>query len=257
MKLYIVSDLHLEVSNFKSHIASNDADAIILAGDIWTSDAGIRWARAIWPNHSILYVPGNHEYYRSDLDEANASMQEAAKENGVYFLNDVEVIIDGVRFLGCTLWTNFKLYGESLREECMLEGERFLNDFRLIRKDGGHFSAIDSVNLHNKSVAWLETKLKREKFDGPTVVVSHHAPSYASVVPRFAKDMLSACFASRLDHLLGYSELWVHGHMHDSLDYMQGRTRVICNPRGYTRYEGGEENHAFNPVLIVEVGRSA
>jgi len=99
-------------------------------------------------------------------------------------------------------------------------------------------------------------KLKQEPFDGPTVVVTHHAPSFKSVVPRFADSLLSACFASNLDQLMGFSELWIHGHMHDSLDYMANGTRVICNPRGYCRYEGSQENAEFNSNIMIEVRKN-
>lgn len=91
-----------------------------------------------------------------------------------------------------------------------------------------------------------------EPFEGKTVVVTHHLPSMRSVAERYRHELLSACFASNLDHLLGYSALWVHGHTHDSFDYAAHGTRVICNPRGYCR-AGQPENRQFNPALVVEV----
>lgn len=250
MKLLVLSDLHLEFSNLL--FPANDADVIVLAGDIWKGDNGIFWARAAWPDKEIVYVAGNHEFYGKNRLEVLARLRIAAKETGVHFLDNEEVVINGVRFLGATLWTDFKLFGEDLKMDCMLEGESSLNDFRLIEEGEWNFSAIDSINLHNESVTWL-TKAIREPFDGKTVVVTHHLPSADSVVARFKKDLLSACFASKLDHLMGKPVLWVHGHTHDNLDYEIRGTRVVCNPRGYCRYEGGGENADFNQNLIVEI----
>lgn len=257
MKLHILSDLHLEVSQYRPHSFADQADVIVVPGDVWKRDHGIYMLRSMWPDKVIVNVAGNHEFYNTDIHENLERMRVAAKETGVNFLENDEAMIeiDGerVRFLGATLWTDFRLYGDTNRHNCMVDGGRALNDFRLIRNGEWNFSPADSIEMHNESVRWLEMKLKKEPFDGPTVVVTHHAPSFGSVVPRYQHDMLSACFASRLNHLLGFSELWIHGHMHDSLDYMLEGTRVICNPRGYCRYEGGEENDDFNPALIVDV----
>jgi len=250
MKLLVLSDLHLEFSNLL--LPATDADVIVLAGDIWKGDNGIYWARAAWPDKPIVYVAGNHEFYGKNRLETLAKLRIAARATGVHFLDNEDVVINGVRFLGATLWTDFKLFGEDLYMDCMLDAGSYLNDFRVIYEGDWNFSVIDSINLHNASVAWL-TKEIRAPFDGKTVVVTHHLPSADSVVPRFKKDLMSAAFASKLDHLMGKPVLWVHGHTHDNLDYKIRGTRVVCNPRGYCRYEGGGENFDFNQNLIVEI----
>ena len=253
MKIHICSDLHLEFSKLVPHSATQDADVIVLAGDIWLRDQAIPWARAAWPDKRVVYVPGNHEFYGAQRQDVLAMLRLSAQRHAVDFLDNDEVIIDGVRFLGCTLWTDFLLFGEDEKKNAMFDGQQALNDFRVIFEGEWHFSAQDSINLHQESVNWLEMKLKHEPFSGPTIVVTHHAPSWESVVPKYRHDLVSACFASRLDHLLGFSELWIHGHTHSSLDYMAGDTRVICNPRGYVRYEGGEENSDWNPSLLIDL----
>lgn len=249
MKLQILSDLHLEFSNLL--LSETDADVIVLPGDIWKGDAGIYWARATWPTKPIVYIAGNHEFYGKNRLETLAKLRIAARETGVHFLDNEEIIIDGVRFLGATMWTDFLLNGDKYFD--MVCASDNLNDFRVIHEGKAHFSPMDSVVLHEQSIAWLTKKLIDEPHDAETVVVSHHLPSMLSVADRFKGDSLSACFASNLDHLLGYSELWVHGHTHDSFDYSVNGTRVVCNPRGYCRYEGGGENFDFNPNLVVEV----
>lgn len=249
MKLQILSDLHLEFSNLL--VSETDADLIVLPGDIWKGDAGIYWARATWPAKPIIYVAGNHEFYGKNRLETLAKLRIAARETGVHFLDNEEIIIDGVRFLGATMWTDFELNGDKFFD--IVTASNNLNDFRVIHEGKAHFSPMDSIVLHEHSIAWLTKKLIDEPHEGETVVVTHHLPSMLSVADRFKGDSLSSCFASNLDHLLGYSALWVHGHTHDSFDYTVNGTRVVCNPRGYCRYESGGENFDFNPNLVVEV----
>lgn len=249
MKLLVMSDLHLEFSNLL--VSQTDADVVVLPGDIWKGDAGIYWARAAWPNKEIVYVAGNHEFYGKNRLDVLARLRIAARETGVHFLDNEEVVIGGVRFLGATMWTDFELFGDKLND--MVIASDCLTDFRVIHEGKAHFSPMDSVLLHEESVAWLNRKLIDEPYDGKTVVVTHHLPSILSVADRFRDDPLSACFVSHLDHLLGRSELFLHGHTHDSFDYTFGKTRVVCNPRGYCRFEGGGENFDFNKNLILEI----
>ena len=253
MKLHIISDLHLEFAQFQPHSASFDADVIVLAGDIWKGANGLFWAREQWPSKPIIYVAGNHEFYGFQRKNVLSECRLAAKETGVHFLDDDEVIIDGVRFLGSTLWTDFKLFGDQVQRWAMKAAMTGLNDFRVIHEGTAVFSPNDALNLFDTSYAYLKQKLDDETFEGKTVVITHHLPSIRSVAERYREDMLSACFASNLDHLFGRSELWIHGHTHDSFDYSANRTRVVCNPRGYALYNRDVENANFDPALIVEI----
>jgi predicted phosphodiesterase len=251
MKLHVLSDLHLEFADFIPGPA--DADVVVLAGDIGKGAHGIGWARATFPDHDIIYVAGNHEFYGCNRLEILAKLRIEARECGVHFLDDEAVVIDGVRFLGTTLWTDFELFGSDDKPWCMKDAGDFMNDFRVIYEGDKVFSPMDSVRLHQKSLAWLEHELQRP-FDGKTVVVTHHLPSRQSVAERFQKSALSAAFASNLEHLLGEpAVLWIHGHTHDSMDYEVMGTRVICNPRGYVLSSSGPENFDFDPGLVVEV----
>jgi hypothetical protein len=114
------------------------------------------------------------------------------------------------------------------------------------------FSPECSIEIHEASLAWLSAKLK-EDFTGETVVVTHHLPSMQSVSDRFKTSILSACFASNLDAQFGRNRLWIHGHTHDTLDYVKNGTRVLCNPRGYSHYGNDQENNEFNPGLVIEI----
>lgn len=256
MRIHVLSDLHLEFAEYEDHTV--ECDVIVLAGDIHPGTQGIEWARQRWADKEIIYVPGNHEYYRSQFDQMNEQLAEAGKLHGVHVLNRGEVTIGGVRFLGATLWTDFGLFGEGDKPWAMRECSSYLADFRVIRYGVRVFTPEDSVRLHRMDVAWLESRLGGksptvgEPFDGKTVVVTHHLPSRRSVAARYAKELTSSGFASDLSRMLGLSDLWIHGHTHDSFDYVEAGTRVICNPRGYVTY-GGQENYVFDPALVVEV----
>jgi len=250
MRIHVLSDLHLEFAEYEDHTV--ECDVIVLAGDIHLGTAGIVWARQRWADKEIIYVPGNHEYYRSQFDQMNEQFSEAGKLHGVHVLNRGEVIIGGVRFLGATLWTDFELFGEGEKPWAMRECSSYLADFRAIRYGNRVFTPEDSIHLHQMDAAWLESKLREEPFDGKTVVVTHHLPSMQSVAARYAKELASSGFASDLSRLLGLPGLWIHGHTHDSFDYVEAGTRVICNPRGYVTY-CGQENYDFEPALVVEV----
>jgi predicted phosphodiesterase len=250
MKILILSDLHLEFASFTP--SSDEVDLVILAGDIWKKDQGIYWARETWPHKVIIYVAGNHEFYNSERNAVLSLLKSAATDTGVHFLDNDEVVIDGVRFLGATLWTDFLLFGHGRHHDAKMAGMVGLNDFRKINEGGLVFNPTDAIALCNTSSRWLKSKLYDEPFEGKTVVITHHLPSMKSVADRYKRDLLSACFASNLDELLGHSDFWIHGHTHDSFDYTENGTRVICNPRGYI-YKGTQENQRFNPSCVVDI----
>jgi hypothetical protein len=186
MKLHILSDLHTEFADFVP--PETDAEAVVLAGDIGVGVDGVRWAARHYPVRPVIYVPGNHEFYGHDID-LTAELEAAAPDN-ITVLSDDMLVLDGVRFLGSTLWTDFKLHGEG---EALFARERALasmNDFVRIRQGGHRFRPEDSVVLHDASRTWLVGQLE-QAFDGPTVVVTHHLPALKSIAPRYANDPLN------------------------------------------------------------------
>jgi len=234
MKLHILNDLHIEFGDFEP--PDTDADVVILAGDIGVGVAGLHWAAAHFADRPVIYVPGNHEFYHHDiglLDELRA-----AAPAHVHVLDNDEVNIGGVRFLGATLWTDFALDGESEQLFALQYARQRMNDFAIISNGARLFRPEDALKLHVKSRRWIAAKLD-EPCAGGTVVVTHHAPSARSIHERFAGSPLSAAFASDLENIMGADRaaLWIHGHMHDSFDYEINGTRVVCNPRGYTPFE--------------------
>jgi len=253
MKLNVLSDLHLSCGTLE--IPDNGADAIILAGDIARPAQAVAWALPL--AKPVLYVPGNHESYGSSIEGAVAELKRLCAGTHIRVLDRDVAVIGGVRFLGATLWTDFMLFGGGQRAAAMQEAVLRMRDFTRIGRDGAPgtpFTPDDASALFQAHAAWLENALA-EPHAGPTVVITHHAPSGRSIHPRFADSLLNACFVSDAERLVDASraQLWIHGHTHDSFDYRVNGTRVICNPRGYAR-DGINENPLFDANLIVDIG---
>ncbi len=269
MLIHFASDLHLEYLNkrFPDYIRVDRlytpfADLMILAGDIHVGTQMVD-KFGHWP-HPVLYVPGNHEFYDTAIEPHVATIKEAAKNTAMIVLARDEYVYQGVRFLGCTLWTDYMLMGSGGRQlAAMLACEARIADHRKImgiQKVGQGFSAQQAYELHVQERAWLEGKLN-EPFDGKTVVITHHAPSRGSVHPRFRGDPCNSAFVSDLDELVQKADYWIHGHVHDSFDYMVGKCRVMTNPGSYATTSGKVktpeeldwENPLFDPQKTFEI----
>ena len=250
MKLHVLSDLHL--SQGELPVPESDADLVVLAGDIARPARAIAWASRL--AKPVLYVAGNHEFYGASIEATSDELKRLCAGTHVRVLDCDELVVDGVRFLGATLWTDFMVVGEGeARAAALAEAQRFMRDFSVVRTGGEPFTPQASATLFAHHAAWLEARLA-EPHDGPTVVITHHAPSPKSVHPRFAGSPLNACFVSDAERLIDgrRAQLWIHGHTHDSFDYTVNGTRVLCNPRGYAK-DGVNENAAFDARLTVEV----
>ncbi len=247
MKIHVLSDLHIEFGDFT--VPETDADVFVFAGDIGVGIDGLKWIESQEINKPIIYVLGNHEFYNHDISIIH-EIKEAAPEN-IHVLNDDAVEIEGIRFLGCTLWTDFLLFGLTEQYFAVHNAKKNMADFEVIKNEGRRFSPDDSIRLHEKSRDWLEGMLSIP-FIGKTVVVTHHLPSFKSVHSRFKKNILSPAFASDLDELMNEERvaLWIHGHTHDAHDYQLNGVRVVCNPRGYFGYERTNE---YRSDLVINI----
>ena len=266
MRLHILSDLHLEHSNFE--MPPVGSDVLVLAGDILTpGHRALGWAaqEAVHRGRAVVQVAGNHEFYGATLQAERALMREAASTHGIHLLDRTAVVLGGVRFLGCILWTDYRvpiidMTGRGMRvdpAQGMAACAAILTDYRAIKwKKGADIRLLTPENLlseHQADRQWLEQQLAAP-FDGPTVVVTHHAPHSLSVAPRFASDWATCGFASALsDSFFEVPVLWIHGHTHTTFDYRVGNCRVVCNPRGYKLWGGDFEVDDFDPALVIEV----
>lgn len=258
MKIYLTSDIHTEMAQYSFNPLfdyeclrfdyPDEADVIVLSGDIGQWVNGLEWAANKFKGKNIVYVAGNHEYYNLELSIIE-EIRVKAVELGIHFLEQNEVIIDGVRFLGCTLWTNLNQY----RPDTVTDIWGYLNDYRYIycKKwwdnkqnkaqalwlmdletrygfDPEFFSPTVSYLLHRQNIQWLNNKLI-QKFSGKTVVVTHHAPTLRSTND-FA-------YGSNLENFISQHsqsiDVWMHGHIHQPADYNIDGVRILSNPRGY------------------------
>lgn len=261
MKIQFASDLHYEfLENQFPHyriIEPAGADVLVIAGDIHRGSMAID-TFANWPV-PVVYVHGNHELYRENYADLVEKLRAKARGSRVHFLEQDEAVIDGVRFLGCCLWSDYQLPPHEMAA-AMQAAEGMLPDHRLISIDGKPFAARDARRIHAQSRAWLERKFA-EDFAGPTVVVSHHGPHPQSVHARFAGSIVNGAFVSDLTPLLGHARLWIHGHVHNSFDYEVAGTRIVTNPRGYATNRLAAtsplhltwENPEFDPHRVVEL----
>jgi predicted phosphodiesterase len=266
MNIQIASDLHLDLlpkleGAELSIIEPTEADVLVLAGDIHDGIQGMDRFKNWKEGTEVIYVAGNHEFYGHVIGSKEDQMRARGLELGIHFLERNSVVINGVRFLGATLWTDYRLFEpRHLQHLAMLDAKRKLNDHRLIRVGRAAFSPWDALEIHASTCLWLKEELAKP-FDGKTVVVTHHGPHPNSVHKKYKDDLLSAAFVSDLGELLEGADLWIHGHVHDGFDYQVGRCRVVANPAGYvlnrrstkSREEAQFENADFNPRLLVEV----
>jgi hypothetical protein len=251
VKIGILSDLYIDELG-PLPAPSNPPDVLVLAGNIGQGTKGLEWAATTY-QCPIIYVCGNYSYRDRDIDTLDEELRERAWGTHVHVLQNESLMVRGVRFIGCTLWSDFNLYGDA--ETAMLLAEEGSLDYYRIRdRDGRRIKPLDTVARHRKAVRYLEGVVSTPFEDFPTIIITHHAPSSRSVPPRFRGDQLMACFASNLDELVRHAQatLWLHGGEHDAADYMLGETRVLANPRGFSAKQG-REIRQFQQDYCVEV----
>ncbi len=250
MRLHVLSDLHLEYAPFTPPPVV--ADVVVLAGDIARGTAGVDWVRRRFDGRPVIYVAGNHEFYGHDLPGLTRTMRDAAIGSGVRVLENDEVVIDGVRFLGCSLWSDFNFAGAENRANSMRVCERLVSDYKQIGASelGRRLRPDDTRALHLASRAWLTERLERPHV-GPTVVITHHAPIVRSAPTNPLLAAIGGAFASDLTELMDGTavDLWVFGHIHRMVDTEVNGTRVVSNQRGYPH----EPVAGFDPGMVVEV----
>lgn len=273
MKIKLLSDLHNEMQNkngdyvvFKYESQGTEHEEIlILAGDIGTLKASeidhtmfdfIDELSDIFKH--VILVTGNHEYYGSLYNKVNEmlltgtyakSFERLGWKDNVHFLQKDSVEIDGVTFIGSTLWTDF----DNHNPLTMHDARTWMNDYKKITiNDKGIYRKLqpfDTLSFHYEQRDFIFKELERLK--GQKVVVcTHHLPSFQSIGECYAGNPLNGAYASNLDDLIIEHGpiLWVHGHTHQNHDYMIGNTRIVSNPRGYF-----DENPRFDQHLTLEI----
>ncbi|TAX99536.1 phosphatase [Rhizobium leguminosarum] len=254
MKIWVFSDLHLEFGvPFKTD-PPKDVDVVVCAGDVLTRGIvpSMRWlAENVARKIPVVFVAGNHEFYGSSIVDSLREVEQGAGFHKLHFLENAAMEIDGVAFIGGTLWSDFRLFGRN-PEVAMSYARSGMNDYKKIKLSKlpfKKFKPMDAYRKHVETKAFIAAEL-RERVGQTTVVVTHHAPSPRSVASWFRHDPISACYASDLEDLICETAptLWVHGHIHHRNDYMVGSTRIVSNAKGYPG-----EGTGFDPGFTVDV----
>jgi len=286
VKIQLLSDLHLERQPGFEAEAVPGVDVLVLAGDIGSYQPGSRLLEddfglgrfvpgtAGCPWKTVFFVPGNHEYDLVELRPTRERLHNLCRRFGITWLDEEVVVLDGVRFVGSTLWADFdglahlearvrSRDGDTLltrqlrqREKAFRAANHYLARFSTLR-DGRMLMAEDIRELSLECQAWLRGALATP-FDGPTVAVTHFAPSLRSHDPRYGITPGTAGFCNALDDLLPLADVWLHGHLHCPSDYVatgvrDGRPaacRVVANPLGYI---DRNEHAGFRPGLVIDV----
>jgi 3',5'-cyclic AMP phosphodiesterase CpdA len=265
VRLLVLSDIHLEFGPFLLPEDLDEFDVAVFAGDIGRPITGaLHWIeqqrRGPLKGRPVIFVPGNHEFYRDEIGAALRTGRDMAEKFGIHMLAPGSIALGGVRFVGATLWIDYNLFGNPIGARRV--AQRGMNDHRLIEIAENSkrrlFRPQDAEAIHRMELAFIRKELA-EPFSGATVVVTHHAPHPGSVQPRYRGDPLTPAFVSDLSGTIEMfqPELWVHGHNHSSHDYRIGRTRIFSNQAGYPQSGGARENVTFDPRLIIEVAETA
>lgn len=234
MKIRIYSDLHLEFGQYDPVFdRRGDEELVVLAGDIDVGAAAIGWVAHTFAHVPVIYVLGNHEYYHHNFDTLLDECRERARGTNVHVLERDALDVGGIRVLGCTLWTDFRVLGDEHRKRARDWAEQSLTDFWCIRRqDGKHLTPERTVRTFVQSAHWLDWQISQA--DRPLLVVTHHAPAAATIAPRFAGHFSNGSFHSNCDDLLRAPvRMWVHGHTHHNADVVHNGVRVVTNQRGY------------------------
>jgi len=260
MKITVVSDLHLECCEYEHELPNlGSGDVLILGGDILCArhfkkngDHQKNYKRfldrCVNNFDEILYIAGNHEAYGYNYEGSWNVLKENLSDRIHLMENDVVKIQDWV-FIGCTLWTDFR--NENPLE--MMEASQCLNDYKTIRIGSNYrkMTPDDTLGFHKKSKQFLLDTLPM--FENQKVwVLTHHAPSYQSVHPKYrSSGIANGAYVSNLDDLiLSHPQIkyWSHGHVHSYFNYTIGGCKILCNPGGYPGEDTG-----FNPNLEIEI----
>ncbi len=231
-------------------ISFNDADMVIFAGDVNLGTKGIDWIKSTIRHVPVIYVLGNHEYYKGSFPKTLNSIKAQSIDTNVHVLENKSVEVGDITFHGATLWTDFALLGDSRTNGSICQ-ER-MNDYKMIRRDPSYskLRTIDTYVIHQSSLKWLHASLESSTTE-KNIVVTHHAPSIKSIPEKLKGNVLSSAYASDLEQtILKYQpRYWIHGHIHEPIKYKIGGTTVLCNPHGYI----DEPYNGFDENLIIEI----
>jgi Icc-related predicted phosphoesterase len=254
-RIFAASDLHQEFHRKSGVTLPEDADVIVLAGDIdvgnRTADIAVELSER-YPAADIVWVAGNHEFYYGKINEQIERYREVcAGHHRVHYLENDSVDLNGIRFLGCTLWTDFSLFGEA--DKSMEIAGRSISDFAVIETTHGkRFTPADAASRFKASCNYLEKELASGAPE-KTVVITHFSPGFATRNQTFEADPITAYFQSNVNDIIDRHQpaLWIYGHNHYSNDLYRGATRLVSNQLGYPGEAGHIPEYSASKVIVL------
>lgn len=259
MLVWILSDLHLELTrgwDLPTASARPRFDVLIVAGDLIPRMArGVTWLRKRVTDRPVVYIAGNHEPYGQDIDIDVEKARAAAAGSNVRVLQNEAWSIDGVLFVGATLWTDFALFGS--QGYAMNRAVGVMNDYSRIRKNSyaDRLRPSDTVARHFESREFIARTIREKPTNSKVVVVTHHPCIRQLIRDGMENDILSAAYVSDCPALLDGVDLWICGHTHRSFDGILGTTRVVSNGKGYGPWgpQRTWDNPHFNINFVIEI----
>lgn len=265
MILRLVSDIHLEFDKHGkpsvdlNELLKGDYDVAIFAGDIATKLNFRRWKGFEKLVKPTIMIAGNHEFYGETFPDLIPKLKtEASKFENLHFLENEELLINNTPFFGGTMWTGFDGAPGVEKGIAMAIAQSGMNDFKKItcHTSKGYTKLKPHIlaNYHVEAISKLQSFL--EKYKSDSVVVTHHAPSIqSSIVSGFANDPINAAYSANCESLINRYQprLWVHGHIHNSVDYYLGDTHILSNPHGYIDVKNPKFKPDFNISVTSEL----
>lgn len=248
--LQYCSDLHLEFELNKKNVAKYPlqpcGDVLLLAGDIVPfaeMDKHSDFFSFVADNFEHIYwVPGNHEYYHSDISDRSGQFHEKIRSN-VSLVNNIAIAHNGAELIFSTLWSQVSPADE-------WQVQRAMSDFHLIEYNGHRFAIADFNRLHNESLQFIEAAVAASAL-ADKVVVTHHIPTFMHYPPQFKGDILSQAFATELSSFIDGSGIhsWIFGHHHyNAPEFKIGDTHMLTNQLGYVKHG---EHIAFDRSRVL------
>ena len=262
MRIHLLSDTH---HNFRGSCiwpySLPDHDVLVLAGDIseyLNGPANLTEVLAHYRSRTdqpILYLPGNHEFYRHDYHRTLDWIRWDTKRFDIELLNCRRVQYGDVAFHGCTMWSDFTLFGAEQADLYGFYAERSISDFDVIGIDGRAFRRNDCAKLHRQERAWLEDSLASSETPH-NVVITHFAPVAQCIPDHYRGDQMNPYYVAGCEDLIERFEpdLWLYGHIHQPDDFTLGKTRLVSNSLGYPNEKSGND---FSSDQIIRVGGNA
>ena len=253
MKIQYCSDLHLEFPENYSFIKRNplktEGDILIIAGDFYLLNHKINHIKDFISFASdnfkeVYWVPGNHEFYNSDIGKWPLSFQENISSN-FFLINNKNVVKEDVQFIFSTLWTH-------IPEQDQWYISKHVSDFWVIKNHKKNFSPENFNALHDVSLNFIKESISSEK-EKRNIIISHHVPTNYMYPDIYKGSKLNTAFSVELFDFIEASEIhsWIFGHHHINVpEFVIGKTRMLTNQLGYVHHN---EHRDFNKSAVLEV----